>query len=178
MSKKDLELELMKMNPDNIRNFAQHSIEAGQILFNSADDLININQIAEMNQNLPNILERVNSLLVRANQLIDGLDNFKEKNQLNFNRLQNKLNHRLKELAIVAARAINANCVRLTSPINWIRIDERPFPHYVPTLEDLNNLDPRFLIELLEFYNLPVQRNLVDNRRILGAYHGIPSFLQ
>ncbi|CAF1065351.1 unnamed protein product [Brachionus calyciflorus] len=197
------------MTSERIRNFAQHTIQAGQILLNSANDISNINQQVQANRDLPNmqanlalILQNTNNLLQRLdgiderlNNIDERLDNIDERLDNIDERLDNiderldniderfdeLVDHndaRMYELAIMTARAVNVSCVRLSSPIQWIKLDERPLPHHVPTLNDLYNLDRREVNDFLEYYNLQPGRSLKAERMTLGSFHGIPGFLE
>lgn len=95
------------MNAQNKRDYAIRNIEANQILFDSADQLSQMNQVAQANRDLPNINDQQRQILDQINVLSESFRRFET---------------RLDEISIVSAKAVNANCVRPNFHIQWIRV--------------------------------------------------------
>lgn len=103
------------MNAQNIRDYANRTIEANLVLIESADDLANINQVAQANRNIVQFQNQQQETINLLNQVFVRFDRLERR----FDRFETRLD----EISIVSARAVNANCVKPNFKIQWFKVN-------------------------------------------------------
>ncbi|RNA24146.1 hypothetical protein BpHYR1_028010 [Brachionus plicatilis] len=161
------------MNAQTIRDYANRGIEANRLLLDSAEDLSNINQIAQANRNIVDFQNQQRLILERLNEFFDRFDELEQR----FDTRLDQFNTRLDQISVVSARAVNANCIKPNFCIQWIVRHDEPLPHNAPTYGDFMRLSGDQIIDFLNYYEKPVRRTVKANRRALGCHLGIPFFV-
>lgn len=116
------------MNAQIIRDYANHGIEANRVLLESAEDLANLNQVAQSNRNVSEIQSQQREILNRFDQMFNHFNQFEQRLdriEQRFDRFEQRFDRfetRLDEISVVSARVVNANCVKPSFQIQWVKV--------------------------------------------------------
>ncbi|CAF1013944.1 unnamed protein product, partial [Brachionus calyciflorus] len=156
-----------------------------------ADDYAQIsNRIRGLAPTLGNVVQ-----VVEANQnIIHIIQNFQNQMDRGFQRLETRLGRRINNVAarltnsltrvrltvdkaekLDLIRSINSSCVRDNHPITWLKFRGRAFPHQANNKRQFNRLNNEQILNILNYYGLPVSAHAERNRKRIINYIGVPN---
>ncbi|CAF0710209.1 unnamed protein product [Brachionus calyciflorus] len=126
---------------------------------------------------LPNLINQMRNDLNEQTLAINGNTNRINENTNRIDGNINRINFGINQIernSIV--RIFNASAIRENSLIAWIQVGNQDPPHRCKTVGRFKRLTSEKLRDILNFYNLPVRRSQILNRRTLESFLGLPAY--
>ncbi|CAF1103229.1 unnamed protein product, partial [Brachionus calyciflorus] len=170
-------LGFVKMDRVNeFENLAQDCEQISNRLRGLAPTLGNVVEVVEANQNILHLFQNIQNQMDRGFQRLGRRINNVEARLIN---MQNSLTRvrltvdKAEKLDLI--RTINSSCVRENHPITWLKFRGRAFPHQANNKRQFNRLNNEQILNILNYYGLPVSANGERNRKRILNYIGVPN---